>query len=252
MKRSFGFAHLFEQCLNFKSPSMKVYQTAKFNELVDQLTNMFVTIPPPKPSGTAGYASLPAVTMNGIMDRNNGCILETCRVRLQNGTWKKIIDLIKGDVLMNGSKVVCLIKSKYEGMLVKINDLIITPYHPFLINNDEKWMFPIDYYTNRIEPCGELVMLNESSSKWVCNLVLDSGHLADVEGIKCATLGHGFTEDIVQHDYYGTSKVIEDLKYLDGWDNGCVTLTDFKVKRDNKGDVIGTYDHQQLHIQKVY
>ena len=60
--RSFEFAHLFEQCLNFKSPSMKTYRSAKFDEIVDKLTDIFCTLPLPTPSGIDYSNNLPKVT----------------------------------------------------------------------------------------------------------------------------------------------------------------------------------------------
>ena len=33
---------------------------------------------------------------------------------------------------------------------------------------------------------------------------MENGHLIDVNGISCATLGHGFREENVKHDYFGS------------------------------------------------
>ena len=60
--RSFEFAHLFEQCLNFKSPSMKTYRSSKFDEIVEKLTDIFCTLPLPTPSGIDYGKNLPTVT----------------------------------------------------------------------------------------------------------------------------------------------------------------------------------------------
>lgn len=225
---------------------MKAYQTKKFNELVDKLTDLFITIPPPKPSGVSYDGSnLPKVTMGGIMDRNNGCILSTCRVQLKNGEWKQMGHLKKGDTLVNNSSVVCVIRSKYDGLLVRIDNLFITPYHPILV--DDKWTFPIDYYYKCQSMPNHVQIIDcQTSSVWVCNLVLDQGHIVPAEDVKCVTLGHEFNQDVVRHDYYGTHKVIEDLQKLHGWNMGSITLTDFKVRRDEKMNVSGIYDHQYL------
>ena len=48
------------------------------------------------------------------------------------------------------------------------------------------------------------------------SFALDQGHTIWVNDIECVTLGHGFKEDIVRHNYYGTQRVIEDLRILDG------------------------------------
>ena len=59
------------------------------------------------------------------------------------------------------------------------------------------------------------------------NVVLDSSHVLEIEGIECITLGHGFTGDVVGHDYFGTNRVLDDLRSLPGWDEGTVTVRGF-------------------------
>jgi hypothetical protein len=238
--RSFDFAHIYEMCLNFKAPSMFFYRSRKFDEIVDRLTDIFITLPPPKPTGR-GYSHMPTIHMSGIMDRNNGCILSKCHVKLENNVYKKISELKKGDVLHNGAKVVCLIKSNYSGQLVKINDLVITPYHP--IKYDDKWEFPIELHAKNSAkdlPNPFISIFDSHKAQTVCNLVLDANHLVTVEGVDCVTLGHGFDEDdVVKHPYYGTDRVIEDLRANLGWDEGLVVLKDFSVERDENGLVCG-------------
>ncbi len=230
---------MYELCLNFKSPSMGLYRTIEFDNLVDNLTDLFCTLPPPVPSGYCSSETVPVIgNMSTIMDRNNGCILESCRVKLADATLKKIVDLKKGDELEDGSKVVCLINSNYNGLLVKLNDLIITPYHPIFFEN--KWQFPIEICkknSRRQLPNPYYSITESQKSQRVCNLILDKGHLADVENFKCVTLGHGFQEDVVRHEYYGSEKVIKDLSVLSGWSEGQVTLGDFGVERDENSVV---------------
>ena len=45
--------------------------------------------------------------------------------------------------------------------------------------------------------------------------------------------------DVVKHDYYGTDKVIEDLKKMEGWENGLVNLNQPIVTRGPNGHVVG-------------
>jgi hypothetical protein len=242
--RSFAFAHLYEQCLNFKSPSMKIYRTSHFDELVDQLTDIFITLPPPVPSGIDYDSNLPKVNMRHIMDRDAGCILESCRVQLANGAVKRVGDLKKDDILLDGSKVVCLVKSKYAGALVKLNDLVITPYHPIFY--EEKWQFPIEIYACNLKrllsnPYFSLIENVSRKTMNVCNLVLDKNHSIEIELFKCVTLGHGFVDEahVVEHSYYGTDRVIKDLSSCQGWTDGLVILDDVRVSRDENERVTG-------------
>ena len=48
-----------------------------------------------------------------------------------------------------------------------------------------------------------------------------------VNGMECITLGHGFTGDVVSHEYLGTGKVIEDLKACNSWESGLVSVGEF-------------------------
>ena len=258
--RSFVFAHKFEQCLNFKSPSMKIYCDEKFNTYVDDLTDVFCRIPPPKPTGHCySGQNMPQITVNNIMDRNNGCILGSCKAKLLNNTFKNVSDLAQNDLLANGAQIVCVIKSQYSSILVKLNGLVITPYHPIIYEN--KWQFPIEIATKNESlkheknslwnPFCEIIQNDKTES--VFNFVLDQKHIMSVEGFECVTLGHGLEEDVVRHYYYGTNKVIEDLSKLDGWKNGFIDLENFYVQRDAHGVVSGTYGHEcKINISNIY
>ena len=220
---------------------MILYRNAEFDQLVDKLTDLFCTLPPPQPSGICYNENMACINnMASIMDANNGCILGTCMVKLADQTCKRIADLKKGDELDNGSRVICLVKSKYAGRLVKMNNLIITPYHPIFY--EDRWQFPVECIAKNLRkslPNPYFGIMENDKTHWVCNLVLDTNHLAYVEGFKCVTLGHGFQDDVVKHSYYGTDRVIQDLSSLNGWNNGLVILNDFKVRRDENFLVTG-------------
>jgi len=44
--------------------------------------------------------------------------------------------------------------------------------------------------------------------------------------------------DVIKHDYYGTNKVISDLKTFNGYYNGLITFNPNCIIRDNKNNVI--------------
>lgn len=261
---------------------MKTYQSEMFNDLVFKLTELFVTLPPPPPSvqsyrpafanhrtstataraggGGSGRRAMPTVTMQNIMDYNNGCILASCRVRTIEGGEKQMGELRRGDVLANGARVKCVVLSRYQGLLVKpssgldgssssydaITQLVITPYHPVRVaSGASRWTFPIDLVDKTI--------VEVSSPVLVCNLVLESVHTVNVGGFECVTLAHGFEDDpVVKHDYYGTRRVLDDLERLDGWSSvdGRIVLDRFRVRRDKRsGMVESTCDHVVCHRQ---
>jgi hypothetical protein len=161
-------------------------------------------------------------------------------VSLAEGRSKLVGQLRRGDILDNGARVECVIISHYRGSLVVFGSgqstLAITPYHPVLVEN--QWSFPVDVD-------GARIVNVEDESVLVCNLILDREHTVSVGGIRCVTLAHGFEHnDVVKHSYYGTSRIVDDLKQLKGWDQGLIVLKEFKVSRDEKGVVNRSYDHK--------
>jgi hypothetical protein len=239
--RSFKFSHLNEQCLNFKAPSMQIYKTAEFESICGKLTDLFCDLEPPEPTGYY-YGNTANVTrinnMNTLMDVHGGCILETCKIKLQSGLYKPIGELRKGEVLSNGAKVLCLVKSLYDKPLIKIGKLKITAYHPIFY--DDQWIFPIDLLN---EKNIAISVINPENSTYVCNLVLDKDHIIDVEGIKCITLAHGYENGILKHPYYGTKSVVNEYSKLYGWSDGIVTLKQYSCIKDENGLICSTTVH---------
>jgi len=47
-----------------------------------------------------------------------------------------------------------------------------------------------------------------------------------INGIECVTFAHGFSENsVISHDYFGTDKITNDLKWMKGWMAGHVKLS---------------------------
>lgn len=60
-----------------------------------------------------------------------------------------------------------------------------------------------------------------------------------INGAECVTLAHGFTGDeVVEHPYFGTEKVLNDLRGMDGWENGLVVLRTGCLVRDAKSGLV--------------
>jgi len=53
-----------------------------------------------------------------------------------------------------------------------------------------------------------------------------------VNGIECCTLAYGFKGEVIEHEYFGTEKVVQDLKKMEGWNEGFVTLKEKQFIRD--------------------
>lgn len=147
-------------------------------------------------------------------------------VQVDGSIVKKRMDaVVAGDTLLTPTgqaTVRCVVVSQcargiaYFSRLNSIDEnedaLELTEWHPVL-DGCGVWCFPAMQGERVVRRCAE-----------VYNLVLDTDHIVVVNGIGCVTLGHGFKGDVVNHDYYGTSRVIDDLRSQDGWANGRVVL----------------------------
>jgi len=124
---------------------------------------------------------------------------------------------------MINDRVLCIVKSRVQTediTMCIINNLAITPWHPIFHNGE--WNFPIN-----------LVNEDQLSIDWIYNVVLESGHVIFVNDLALITLGHNLNDNLAAHPYYGTDKIINDLKEMDGWEKGEVILINPSVTRNN-------------------
>lgn len=229
-------AHQLQQRNNFKDVSIQNYGGSLFKQLATSINDMYNSLPIDAPSALS-QNSIKVYNMSSLNNYDNGCFDGNGLVDMANGQKKKVSNLKKNDVVKsyNGTtaSVVCVTVKEVVNYfdIVKLGDkkrpLIITPYHPVRVNNE--WKFP--YTIAKSEECSE-------DLSHVYNLVLNQSHTVFINGIECVTLGHGFTDDIVAHDYFGTSKVIEDLESIEGWEDGLVNLNGFTFVRDKETGLI--------------
>jgi len=245
-------AHRNQVCNNFKDQAIQGYGGEAFREHQARLEKIFLSIPPPacsiapaasrsyygNGSASATYSSVSPVDMSAYLNARGGCFSGLNKVNTPGGS-RLVRDVKKGDILMtvlpDGSegkaKVICSVLSKPPGGtmdLVTINDLKITPWHPMkMVASESTWHFPGDLSAaighRAEEPIDE-----------VYTFVMDQGHVVIVEGFPVCCLGHGFKGAVIEHAYFGTQAIIDDLKQLDGWDDGCVVYNDLKKLADNK------------------
>ena len=249
--RSYLRAQELQQALNFKDPGLQIYGGALFHEIQTVADSAFCTLPAPKPSSvprvTVGstyggyYGSAAAVaaptTMATFHNPSGGCFAGHCRIMMADGTVCPIKDIAPGATVwtISGPAVVralvtCGSKLRTQPM-VQLGDLCITPWHPIRLNNGI-YVFPADMtpYQDRLIDT-------------VYNLVLDQGHVVDCEGFLCITLGHGITEPVAAHDFFGTDAVIQDLMKLPGWSVGRPTFQNLTTVRNAEtGTIAGWID----------
>ena len=153
------------------------------------------------------------------------CVGGDCKVDSLYNKFMKISDLKKGmKVLLHNNTfgtVKCIIKS-YARNICIIDKLLITSYHPVMINN--VWTFPINIsnpekLNNKIEVYS--ILLEESNNFGII-----------IEGFPVAPFGHGDKSDpVLNHDFFGNHELISSsLMSLDkdGFENGFIQIKGVK------------------------
>jgi len=242
-----------EQCMNFKDYGLQMYGGDLFHALQTEGETAFAALPALEPTGhtTAQYGGgaatggggavpmAPAAPVNMqqmFYNAQGGCFHGDSQVRMADESRKSVAQLRRGDMVWTPygivavrALVVCTMTEPIRAMCW-FGGLGITPWHPIRVNNE--WRFPIDI----VQP--EEVTLNT-----VYNIVLYKGHVLDVNGMLCVTLGHNFQEAVVKHAFFGTERVIEDLSPCKGWDDGLPTFANLRARRNvETGTIEGWYD----------
>ena len=219
---SFLRFHIMEQCGNFKDQSLKKYSSEDFEKLLKQGNKIFISLPPPENDCDEGGPSISQSSFSALCyDAYGGCFNGEALVELKNGK-KKVKNLRKGDILLNGDIVECLVENKINKVVnvVCINDVYFSLYHPIEVKG--KWVFPCQHYK----------VQKKYIDSWY-NLVLKNKHEIVLNGVKAITLGHNRTEGILKHPYFGTKKVIEALMKYDTYKSGFISTSNLKVHRTN-------------------
>jgi hypothetical protein len=239
---SLARAHLLQQCNNFKDPGIQFYGGVIFKELRDKIEDIFVKLPPPKPSKNSNYGGgggSNLSSMSAYYNASGGCIAGECLVSMADGSQKRVDQIVKGDKVASSStgagsssEVVCTVRTHCyngrESLVTLPGGLRMTPFHP--VRKDDAWHFPLDL----------AVPHRDTRCDFVYNFVLrGETHAMVVNGVECVTLGHGMEGDVVGHPYFGTQCVVDDLRKMCGFEKGCVELLGGKsMVRDPKTGLV--------------
>jgi hypothetical protein len=262
--RSVLRAYELQQCLNFKDLAPQHFIGSTFKEYQNQIETIFSNITPPEPSlmmpvmntnytnqhnaygnpasptpthtPTRSYASIPTSYYNV----SGGCFTAKWLVNMADGTTKAVQDIKPGDIVIsrdaiNGTaKVKCVLKLRINTdiTLISINGKDgITSYHPIYTDTNKEWVFPGNYTT---------AIHGTTIGEYMYDFILDSGHTVNMQGgFNFACLGHGITTStVIRHAYFGTNRIIDDLKDHDDWVKGYITLNEWRFIRNNDNTVI--------------
>jgi len=167
----------------------------------------------------------PVVNMGSYME-SGGCFGSSSTVQVSRNSAfheTKVSDVKPGDLVkvvgakkfgnqgQNVAKVRCVVMYPCDPSIPLIGlpgGCVLTKSHPVRI--DGVWRKPQDI---------GIPAANPSDHVW--NFVLEANHILLVNGMECCTLGHGFQEEGVFHEYWG-SRVLDDLAKLPGWAQGRV------------------------------
>ena len=231
--RSYSMAQLMEECMNFKDPGLQVYGGDLFREIQERGTSIFVNMPPMVRTGVMASATASAATATATApvsyahfhNSSGGCFAGNNHVKMNLGPSKPIMSIRRGDRVWtpDGPATVLYtpifnVQARAQPM-TQIDNLCITPWHPIRINGN--WKSPVD-----------IAGLSDRLIQTVYNLVLDKGHIIDVEGFECITLNHGFQDPRVKHDFFGTQAIVNAFSTQPGFAEGrpvyinCVPIKD--------------------------
>lgn len=230
--RSLSFAHKLQQCNNFKDPGVQHYGGDLFKDLQDTADEIFNKLPPPSKDRDRAASgnisnSVPVVNMANFNDRYAGCIDGSSLICLPSGLHRRVSELVKGDKVLDGegreAEVSCVVEVLCNDGVVALVEvspnLRLTAYHPMF--SAGSWCFPSSLHVPSL--CARAS---------VYNLVLDGAPSVLIDDIPVVVLGHHLTEGAAAHEYFGTDRVIKDLKKLSGYAAGRVVLKPDWALRD--------------------
>lgn len=244
--RSLRGAYMNELCNNFKDMGISNFGGELFINIRDSVSDIFDGQPPPKqdikPVNSYGYVrgggsmrgggSIPisAPTSQSYNNASGPCCAENSYVTMSNNNKKQIKNIKKGDIVISYDKnmnkttsvIECVIKTECIDLcpMIQINKLHITPYHPII--NNEEWTFPINI--------GRQVYVD---TDYIYSIITDNRNSIVVDNYIFATFGHGLKGNIIEHNYYGTENVINDMKKFNTYNDGYVMLEKNMIKRDD-------------------
>lgn len=232
---SLEMAHDLQLCSNFKDPGLQNYTCELFETTRDNFSDIFDTIPPPRPLYTNTSSTYVPANMANYNNANAPCFAEGCIVATPNG-FAHVEDLKIGDYVRsfygNDVKITHILKTRTMTPVPAIkfsSGLIITPNHPiFNIFENREWQFPKDVKNvQAIDICVDFY-----------DFVIDSDHVIVVNGVPCITLGHNITNNsVLEHDYLGSNLVIDDLNIISNAQNtpGIAEIRSHNIIRDENG-----------------
>jgi hypothetical protein len=224
-------AHELQICSNFKDCGVQLYASDLFKSIQKQGAELFISLPAPpgsiahKASAGSGGSHYPAgvqmgaparapaapVSMAAYYNPSGGCFHGDAQIALADGTSVSIRAVRPGTQVKTLDGIATVFKMIRYTVPSGFIELAgwITPYHP--IQRGGAWVFPCDYFPT-----------TNVATDAVYNFVLDTTHHVLVNDVVCCTLAHGIKGNIIEHAYFGTDKVLEDLAARPDWNTSYI------------------------------
>jgi uncharacterized protein YegL len=249
---SLSTAYENELCNNFKDKGIAHFGGTLFHTLRDQVSDIFDDLPTPKQDiyhtmyrggARVGYHP-PPLSMSSYNSVTGGCCSGDSLILMADHSHKQASDIRKGDRVITHdsmiSEVECVVKTtcpNRTATLVKLEGgLTISPWHPVIDPSRSTWEYPCYMTEPTTITCPTLYTF----------IIQNRGSLY-VNGYIYSTLGHGLLGDVIEHDYYGTNKVIQDMKAFPTYEQGNVCLLNYMIKRNGyNGNVCKIEDDEYM------
>ena len=234
-------AHELQVCNNFKDPGVQGYGGQVFRDLQESTNQLFDSLPAPRPTGQADAGTVVLRSLAAYNNVSNPCFAGDCTVLMADNTVMRLDRLRKGHVVWTDQghgTVRCILRTRCENGVARLvcfdNGLRVTEYHP--ISNPRSASGACDE-DSWVHPC-TLRKATNVRCPMVYSVLLDSGHTMMINGTTVICLGHGRTEGVLDHWFYGTNKVVEFLQSCPGWTDGLIDLGPECVERDDQGEFV--------------
>jgi hypothetical protein len=185
-------------------------------------------------------------SMRNYYNIAGGCFLGSSRVfKIDNlGTVRteEVQNLKKGcQVLSNYGKttIQTIIELKYEGPIYKVGGcMMLTAYHPVLIDNIPSFpceLSPLPVYEKYLGFVYDIVLEDRGILRSPFNIGDQIG--SDIV-MFVATMGHNVHLPKFSHHYFGSERVVDDLKKHKNWQDGHIQILNPKFERNDNQEVI--------------
>jgi len=196
--RTLKSSHEYQHCGNFKDAGLQGYADTETEKMQTILENIFKGVNPNDKN------------MDEYVNPGGGCVHENDLIVMADGSFMAIGDLKREDKIKSSHGKVgivawVLICSGVKELLSFPQGLNITPWHPIIFNGE--WQFPNN--------CSSYSKINNSDNVVTIALKDSDTYSFFIGNIECIALNHGIKNNkVLEHDFYGTNKIIDYIKSL--------------------------------------